>query len=196
MFGAILSSFNSGLHSCSTLFGLDIYQSLINPKADGRRVVFVGKIFGTALAIFAMCLAPVIANAPDGLFILMKKLAAIFNVPILAVLVMAMITRSVPAYAAKISLFAGMASYCIFTWGMGGAFFGIEMHWLHFVFLNFLFLCFFMLLMGKVSPSGRVAHIAKNLVGDSSEWQSVRLTSAIVIIATVGLYIALDVLGS
>ena len=196
MFGAILSSFNSGLHSCSTLFGLDIYQGLINPHADGRRVVVVGKMFGLGLAVFAMCLAPVIANAPDGLFILMKKLAAIFNVPILAVIVMAMTTKSVPAYAAKISMFMGMASYCIFTWGLGETLFGFKMHWLHFVFVNFAFLCAFMLLMGKLSPAGKTAQFAQNLVGGSNEWKPVRWVSAVVIIGTVGLYAALDILGS
>lgn len=196
MFGAILSSFNSALHSCSTLFGLDIYQGVINPKADGRRVVFVGKIFGTALAIFAMCLAPVIANAPDGLFILMKKLGAVFNVPIIAVVVMAMTTRSVPASAAKISLFMGMATYCVFTWVLGESLFGYQMHWLHFAALNFAFLCVFMAVMGRLKPSNVVVQFAEDLTSNNTAWGAVKVASTIVVLGTVGLYIRLDVMGS
>ncbi|GAB5561775.1 MAG: solute:sodium symporter family transporter [Synoicihabitans sp.] len=196
MFGAILSSFNSALHSCSTLFGLDIYQGIINPKADGRRVVWVGKVFGIVLAIFAMCLAPVIANAPDGLFTLMKKLGAIFNIPILAVIVMAMTTRSVPAWAAKICLFGGMATYCFFTWGMGETFFGMPMHWMHFAGLNFAFLCVFMFVAGKLKPSSAAAIMGEGITSGSEEWSAARWMSALVVIATLGLYIGLHVLGS
>jgi SSS family solute:Na+ symporter len=196
MFGAILSSFNSALHSCSTLFGLDIYKGLINPQADGRRVVWIGKIFGIGLAIFAMLLAPVIANAPDGLFTLMKKLGAIFNIPILAVVIMAMMNKSTPAWAAKISLFMGMATYCYFTWGMGETFFGLEMHWLHFAAINFAFLCVFMGVAGKLNPSSNVVVVAKGITSADQEWSAVRITSGIVVVATLALYIGLHVLGS
>ena len=196
MFGAILSSFNSALHSCSTLFGLDIYKGIINPKADGRRVVLIGKIFGMFLAIFAMCLAPVIANAPDGLFTLMKKLGAIFNIPILAVVIMAMVSRSVPAWAAKISLLGGMATYCYFTWGMGETFFGTPMHWLHFAALNFAFLCIFMLVAGKIKPDSKVAVAAEGFASNNEEWRPARIISGAVVLITLALYVSLHVLGS
>ncbi|MCQ1060790.1 hypothetical protein NHN17_22360 [Photobacterium sp. ZSDE20] len=34
LFGAVMSSFNSGVNSLSTLVSLDIYKQIINPKAD------------------------------------------------------------------------------------------------------------------------------------------------------------------
>ena len=84
IFGAILSSFNSVLHSSSTLFGLDIYRGMIKPEATDEETVRVGKRFGIIMALVAMSLAPFIGKA-ESLFTLMKMLA-IANVPILAII--------------------------------------------------------------------------------------------------------------
>ena len=158
--------------------------------------MWIGKVFGIGLAIFAMLLAPVIAGAPDGLFTLMKKLGAIFNIPILAVIIMAMMNKSVPAWAAKISLFMGMATYCVFSFAMNEKFFGMEMHWLHFAAINFVFLCVFMAVAGKLKPSSRVAMAADGITSGDPEWSAVRITSGMVVVATLGLYIGLHILGS
>src|SRR5690606_14850602 len=103
LFGTIISSFNSGLHSAATLFGLDFYKGLFRKEATDQQIVRAGKIFGTVLAILAMLTAPMISDA-ESLFLLMKRINAVFNMPILAVVVMAMFTRSVPAIAAKTSI--------------------------------------------------------------------------------------------
>ena len=63
LFGAILSSFNSVLNSSVTLFGLDVYKQHINKNANEKTVVKYGKMFGIILAIAAMFIAPLIANA-------------------------------------------------------------------------------------------------------------------------------------
>ena len=153
-------------------------------------------MFGIGLAIFAMLLAPVIANAPDGLFTLMKKLGAIFNIPILAVIMMALISRGTPAYAAKICLFLGMATYCCFSWVLDGELFGEPMHWLHFAGLNFVFLCILMWGLGKLGNGTRFKAAAEGVVAGSEEWAMTRIIAVFVVIATVILYITLNLLGT
>ncbi len=104
LFGAILSSFNAGLNSTSTLFTLNVYKEYINPKADDKTAVKYGKIFGVALAVFAMLIAPLIAKAPSGLFTYLQTVNGFYNVPILTLMLIGMLNNKAPASSAKITL--------------------------------------------------------------------------------------------
>ncbi len=148
IFGAILSSFNSVLHSASTLFGLDIYRGMINPDATDEDTVRVGKRFGIVMALVAMSLAPFIGKA-ESLFTLMKQLAAVTNVPILAIIAMGMLTTRVSTRAAKISLFVGMALFALANFVFADS---IGLHWLHIAGINFAIICALMLVLSKIYP--------------------------------------------
>ncbi len=113
LFGAILSSFNSALNSSVTLFGLDIYKEYINKDADDATIVKYGKLFGVMLAIFAMFIAPMIANAPDGLFGYLQEVNGCYSIPILTIIVVGYLTKRVPAIAAKIAIILGAVLYSI-----------------------------------------------------------------------------------
>lgn len=104
LFGAILSSFNAGLNSTSTLFTLNVYKEYINPKADDKTLVSKGKLAGILLAVFAMFVAPLIAKAPNGLFDYLQTVNGFYNVPILTLMVVGMLNKKAPAISAKITL--------------------------------------------------------------------------------------------
>ncbi|WP_428065108.1 solute:sodium symporter family transporter [Candidatus Proelusimicrobium volucris] len=104
LFGAILSSFNAGLNSTSTLFTLNIYKEYINPKASEKELVSKGKIAAAILAIFSMIVAPMIANAPNGLFDYLQTVNGFYNVPILTLMLIGMLNKKAPAISAKITL--------------------------------------------------------------------------------------------
>ncbi len=87
IFGAILSSFNSSLNSGATLFSIDIYKGWFKKDASDLQMVKAGKKFGLIIAVGAISLAPLIGGV-DGLFDMMKKLAALYNIPLLAVVLM------------------------------------------------------------------------------------------------------------
>ena len=112
LFGAILSSFNSVLNSSVTLFGIDIYKQHINPDAPERTVVKYGKIFGIILALAAMFIAPLIANA-GSLFKYLQEVNGIYSIPILTIIVVGYLTKRVPAIAAKIGIISGSLLYII-----------------------------------------------------------------------------------
>jgi SSS family solute:Na+ symporter len=112
LFGAILSSFNSVLNSSVTLFGIDIYKQHINEDADEKTVVKYGKIFGICLALAAMFIAPLIANA-GSIFDYLQKINGIYNIPILTIIVVGFLTKRVPAIAAKIAIFLGSGLYIL-----------------------------------------------------------------------------------
>jgi len=112
LFGAILSSFNSVLNSSVTLFGIDIYKQHINKEAPEKTVVKYGKIFGVCLALAAMFIAPMIANA-GSLFNYLQEINGIYSIPILTIIVVGYLTKRVPAIAAKIGIISGSILYII-----------------------------------------------------------------------------------
>jgi len=112
LFGAILSSFNSVLNSSVTLFGIDVYKQHINKDADEKTVVKYGKTFGVILAIAAMFIAPLIANA-GSLFDYLQEINGIYSIPIFSIIIVGYLTKYVPAIAAKIGLVSGCLLYII-----------------------------------------------------------------------------------
>ena len=117
LFGAILSSFNSALNSSVTLFGVDIYQRYFNHEATPDQTVSAGKKFGVVLAVLAMCIAPFIANAPQGLFGYLQEVNGCYSIPILTIIVVGALTRHVPPLAAKVALGLGVVLYIISQFG-------------------------------------------------------------------------------
>ncbi|WP_034917802.1 solute:sodium symporter family transporter [Gillisia sp. CAL575] len=112
LFGAILSSFNSVLNSSVTLFGMDVYKQHINKDASEKKVVKYGKTFGVILAIAAMFIAPLIANA-GSLYAYLQEINGIYSIPILTIIVIGYTTKRVPAIAAKIGLISGCLLYIL-----------------------------------------------------------------------------------
>ncbi len=111
LFGAVLSSFNSLLNSSATLFGFDLYKKFFNKEASEMQTVKAGKFFGLGLAFISMSIAPFIGNAPDGLFSYIQQALGSLSVPILAVVVIGILTKKIPALAAKVVLIGGVLMY-------------------------------------------------------------------------------------
>ncbi|MFA0088660.1 solute:sodium symporter family transporter [Vibrio sp. 10N.261.51.F12] len=151
LFGAVMSSFNSGVNSMSTLVSLDIYRGIINPGASDRQTVRVGKIFGSVTIGICVCIAPFIAQA-DGLYTLMRTIMAVINVPILTVVLVGIISKRTPALAAYIALPIGMASFYIVHFVLKDDLGFAHPHWLHIVGLNFCWMVAIMMVVRFLKP--------------------------------------------
>ncbi len=183
LFGAILSSFNSALNSASTLFALNLYRPIFKPQINDRDLVRVCKIFGTALAIFSMLVAPSIANAPDGLFTFMKKFMGFFNIPTLIVILVGFFTARVSAFAAKATIALYMALYGIFQFV-----FPVQMSFLYLLGILFVVCTLFMLIVGKLKPNTE-AYVQETAGGvDLTPWPYAWHVSAVGVIAMVAVY--------
>lgn len=153
LFGAILSSFNSVLNSSVTLFGIDIYKQHINKDASEVTVVRYGKIFGVCLALAAMFIAPLIANA-GSLFNYLQEINGIYNIPILTIIVVGYLTKRVPAIGAKVAIFLGSGLYILSQFILKPYVFGDNNypHYLHVMAVLFLLNAGIMLIIGKIAP--------------------------------------------
>ena len=173
LFGAILSSFNSALNSSVTLFGLDIYKSHIKQDATERQVVKAGKLFGILLAILSMFIAPLIANAPDGLFGYLQEVNGCYSIPILTIIIVGYLTKHVPAIAAKIALISGMVIYSISQFILKPYVVGPENypHFLHVMAALFVLNVAIMLIIGKLKPRKEAFRLLYNRKVDITPWK-------------------------
>jgi SSS family solute:Na+ symporter len=190
LFGAVLSSFNSALNSSVTLFGLDIYKSHINTAAKEEKVVKVGKSFGMVLALLSMCIAPLIANAPDGLFGYLQEVNGCYSIPILTIILVGYLTKYVPAFAAKIAIISGVVLYSISQFVLKPYVVGSDSypHFLHVMAILFVFNVLLMLLIGKMYPR-KEAYLAF----DSKEveivpWKYLKISSVAITIIVLFTY--------
>jgi SSS family solute:Na+ symporter len=211
LFGAILSSFNSVLNSSVTLFGIDIYKQHINKEAPERIVVKYGKIFGVCLALAAMFIAPMIANA-GSLFNYLQEINGIYSIPILTIIVIGYTTKRVPAIAAKVGIISGSVLYIISQFWLQPKFVNSAMeeakasgitdaaelalvqadaypHYLHVMAILFIANIVIMLLIGKLKPRATpyVQEYTKQV--EITPFKYVKQFGMIIVIIVVGIYI-------
>lgn len=191
LFGAILSSFNSALNSSVTLFGIDIYKSHIKKDATEKETVFAGKSFGVVLAILSMCIAPLIANAPDGLFGYLQEVNGCYSIPILTIIVVGYLTKYVPAIAAKVAIVSGVVLYSISQFIIKPFVVGADNypHFLHVMAILFVLNVIIMLIIGKLYPRPEPFKLEFTKQVDITPWKHLKSVGIGICIIVVGIYI-------
>ena len=189
LFGAILSSFNSALNSSVTLFGIDIYREYFNKSASDEQVVKAGKKFGILLAILSMCIAPFIANAPQGLFGYLQEVNGCYSIPILTIIVVGALTRNVPAFAAKVGLASGVSLYIISQFVVKNIYGADDYpHFLHVMAILFVLNVCIMLWIGKKYPR-ETTFVQKDAKAvDMTPWGLAKPVGAVVCLIVISTY--------
>lgn len=187
LLGAILSSFNSALNSTCTLFSLGIYKRMVRKDADDRHVVRAGRWFGVIITVISIAVAPLLAET-GGIFNYLQKMNAIYFIPILTVVAVGMLTRRVPAKAAKFALIAGIL--LIATGYFLPPFNRIQnvMSEYHFVAIILLILVAAMLIIGKVSPRTTDYLPQDAKATDLTPWTGAKYAGAVLLVAVFVIY--------
>ncbi len=191
LLGSIISSFNGGLHSASTLFSVDLYKVWLRPDCTEAEMLRAGKWFAVGVCVVSIVISSLLGGSVDGIFTLMKRLMAGFNIPLLAVVAMGMLPTRVPAWAAKVSLVAGVGTHFLLLYLFADGRFGVTIHWLHLSALNGLLLVGFMTLAARISPRSEAPARAggSTPAGDLTPWPHVLSSSIALILAAVLLYV-------
>ena len=200
LMGSILSSFNSALNSASTLFSLQFYQGYINRNASGEQIVKIGKYFGIGLAIASICIAPLLAQM-QSIFEYLQKVNGLYSVPIIGIFLLGILTKRIPAMAAKVGMITGMCAYAFFTFinikdvlpffaNTDG-----DLHWLHGYFISFSLSILVMVLLGYYYPKSdeeiEISEKKDSAPVDMAPWKSAKKVSAGIIFMTMIIYLAL-----
>ena len=192
--GSILSSFNSALNSASTLFSLQFYRGYINPIASEEQTVVIGKYFAILLALASIIIAPLLAQM-DSIFQYLQKVNGLYSVPIIAIFLLGITTKHIPALAAKIGMIVGISMYGFFT------FFPVDnLHWLHTYFISFTWSIIIMLLIGYFKPKSdqeiAISDEKTPAPVDMTPWPLAKKVSAGIFGSTIAIYLLLTALAN
>lgn len=188
LLGAILSSFNSALNSTCTLFSLGIYKGLICKDAPDHKVVKTGRWFGVIITVISVIVAPLLAET-GGIFGYLQKMNAIYFIPILTVVVVGMMTKKVPDFAAEIALIAGIVLIAMGYFVPPFNKIPEYMNEYHFVALVFLILVVFMLLAGKFAPRKVPYEPLDAKATDMTPWKYAVHTGVVLLLIVAAIYI-------
>lgn len=184
--GAVLSTFNSVLNSAATIFSIDIYKRHIGVNSSDKKLVRVGKLASTVLAVFAILVAPMVANAPDGLYQLLQQLNGIFFIPIASIILAGFFLKRVSATGAKAALIVGLAFYITTTFILK-----TDIHFIHIWGIEFIINIIVMFIMSYFYPISEEFKIENLKIVDLSEWKYTKPMSIVLCFITILIYIML-----
>ncbi|MBN2447292.1 MAG: solute:sodium symporter family transporter [Phycisphaerae bacterium] len=108
--GAVMSTFNSGINSASTIFTVDIYKRHLRPKATARQQVYVGRIATGVIALFACIIAP-LPGSFAGVFNYIQEIWGFISPGIVAAFLIGLLLPKAPALAGRAALILGPILY-------------------------------------------------------------------------------------
>jgi SSS family solute:Na+ symporter len=182
--GAVLSTFNSVLNSTATLFSVGIFKRFLFKAASEMQMVRAGKLTSIVLAIFAIMGAPLVASAPDGLFLLLQQLNGIFFIPIASIMLAGLFIPRISATGAKVGMFFGSVFYILTSFV-----FQVDVHFVHLWGIEFLLNMIVMLLVSQFYPD--IKHFKPKNIGavDMHQWKYAKLMGIILVIFTIAIYL-------
>lgn len=188
--GAILSTFNSALNSAATLFSLGIYKRYIFRDANEKRLVWIGRMTSALLAVFAITVAPLVAQAPEGLYQLLQQLNGIFFIPMATVILAGFFFPKVSATGAKAGLLFGLCFYVLLYFILK-----VNLHFVHIWGLEFVLNLLVMHLVSMVYPQKTAFSIQDIGVVDMAQWKYAKGLSLFLVVVTLAIYVLLGQVG-
>ncbi len=186
MMGAILTTFNSALNSAATVFSLDIFKKYVQKNASDKKLVAMGKWTSALLAVFAIGIAPYVANAPEGLYQLLQQLNGIFFIPIASVIIAGFLFPKVSASGAKIGLVFGLFFYILTYFVLK-----INLHFVHIWGIEFVLNLIIMHLASWLLPKEPRFEMKDAGVLDLKPWKYAKPFSIFLVAFTIILYLFL-----
>ncbi|WP_240665389.1 hypothetical protein [Cobetia sp. ICG0124] len=158
--------------------------------ASDEEVVKASKWAGWIMAAAAMTIAPLLATQ-ESLFVYIQKVNSIYYIPLLAVIVVGLLSRRVPAIAANLALVLGCSGHRPVLLRAGASPSVVDkVHNFHFIAIVLVLLIALMLVIGKLAP--RAEPWIQQDVGaiDMTPWAGTRIASIILLILVMIIYLA------
>jgi len=149
LLGAVFSSFNSLINSAATMFTLDVIEPLRETKLSEVALVQTAKWVSVGIAAVSLGIAPLLQFAPEGLWQIIRIFTGFYNIPIIAVVLIGMLTSWVPARAVKVAIGFHIVAYGLFQFVFKSA---IDIHFLHLYAILFAIEIALMLTIGLLQP--------------------------------------------
>ena len=192
LLGAVFSSFNSLINSAATLFCLDIYSPLKKGVVTDSEMVRVAKVASIFIALFSFIIAPLLQYAPEGLWQVMRIFTGFYNIPVIAIVVVGLFTRQVPALGPKVIIFFHIITYSLFQFILSDL---ITIHFIHLYAILFFSEVGIMLIIGYFFPRESMWTFQKKEIVDLSPWRYATPCAVSLLSCVVGVYLLFSPVG-
>ena len=192
LLGAVFSSFNSLINSAATLFCLDIYSPWKNGTVNEVEIVRVAKVASVLIAIFSFIVAPLLQYAPEGLWQVMRIFTGFYNIPIIAIVLVGLFTRHVPALGPKIVIFFHIIAYALLQFILNDY---VNIHFIHLYAILFFLEVGIMLLIGYLFPRETLWIFRKKDLVDLTPWKYAFPCAVSLLSCVVGVYLLFSPIG-
>lgn len=181
--GAVISSLASMLNSASTIFTMDLYKRHWKKDASQKQLIWSGRITTFIFVLIGCIIAPQLGNPNlKGIFTYIQEFQGYISPGILGVFVFGMIFKKAPPAAGVTGLILTVPVYGFLQWQFG------EIAFLNRMAITFAIILIVMYVMTMLNPSApKVMPVRKEF--DMRPATSVKLLGAVVILATIILYI-------
>lgn len=184
LFGAVMSSLDSMLNSASTIFTIDLYQRHLNPQANPKRLVRIGRISTAVFVVVGCLIAPALDNPKfGGIFKYIQMFQGFVSPGILTVFVFGLVIKKAPPMAAIVALLLNIPIYGALL------FFLPEVAFLNHMGITFLILVAVMTFITVAAPLSEPRTLPQVENFDLTCSLSAKVFGALVIVATIALYI-------
>jgi SSS family solute:Na+ symporter len=193
VFGGALSTFNAGINSLGTMFVVNLRASSLAQNArwqDDARLVKMGRRFQWIVIILAVCFSPYILFYSGGFYNYIQKVSSFFSVPVFTVMIVGLVTRRVPAIAAKTGLvfFAGAYILSQFVLHTG-------LHYLHVLGILFVLTVGLMLIIGKLHPLEQPFTMPDMALVNIQPWKNRYWYFGVLVLLMVAVFVLFSPLG-
>ena len=196
LLGAVFSSFNSLLNSAATLFCLDIYLPLKQrqgaPAVDDKQLVKVAKRASVVIALFSFVVAPMLQFAPEGLWQIIRIFTGFYNIPVIAIVIVGLFSRRVPALAAKLVIVFHVIAYGLLKFVFDD---WVTIHFLHLYAILFVIEVAMMLVIGRIFPRHEAWTFKPSDKIDLQCWRYAIPCAVTLASSVVGLYLLFSPIG-
>jgi len=150
----------------------------------------MGRLSSAILALFAIGVAPFIANAPDGLYQLLQQLNGIFFIPMATVILAGFFFPKVSAIGAKAGLVFGLLFYVLLYFILE-----VDLHFVHIWGLEFVLNVIVMHVVSMIYKRKNLYQITDVGAVEMVEWKYAKSLSIALVVVTLAIYILLGNVG-
>jgi SSS family solute:Na+ symporter len=191
LLGAVFSSFNSLINSSATMLTLDVIQPLARQPIEDARLVSIAKISSIGIAAVSLGIAPLLQFAPEGLWQIIRIFSGFYNIPIIAVVLVGMLTTRVPALAVKVAIGFHLIAYALLQFVFKDV---VNIHFLHLYAILFVSEVAILLVIGHLKPT-QVRSTTRSTPVDMTPWVFAKASAFSLFSCVVLLYMIFSPLG-
>ncbi len=190
LLGAIFSSFNSLLNSAATLFVLDVYQPLKKTALSDAQLIRMAKIASVVIALFSFAVAPMLHNAEEGLWNIIRKFTGFYNIPVITIVLVGLFTKRVPAIGAKVAIIFHVFAYWLLKFQLD-----IQLNFIHVYAVLFVIEVAIMLAFSVLKPRLEDDYFTPAPKVDLTPWRYSWACSAVLLSLIVASYLLFSPIG-